>query len=392
MIDLAYTNWNKRGIYLHIPFCEHICSYCDFFVDKNINQIDEYVNLLIKEIEIDNKINQEIEICSLYFGGGTPSLLTPIQFDKILNSINSRFTISCNCEISIESNPTSLSPDKLLEYKSLGINRISCGVQSFNKHELGVLKRNHSPKKAIKALEEIKRAGIDNVNLDIIFSIPGQTLNTLKKTLDIAIGLGTTHFSAYSLIFEENTPLYKRWKQGKIIKVEDEQDAYFYEFVIDYLLEHGFQQYEVSNFAKDKQVCHHNLHSWNSGEYYAYGVSSHGYIDGIRYSNHRNLKLYNDSIQKSKLPVGKSEILSEAEKLEEFIFLAIRANGIDLKEFENRFKIDLVSKLSNTIKALNEKCLIKIENGRLYLTKQGYKICDSITFKLIDELQKRDKH
>jgi len=384
---------NEYGLYIHIPFCERICSYCDFFVDKDISQIDKYVSYLVQEIEIFTKDLVEKPILkSIYFGGGTPSLLSPEQFKIILDKIDKVFAWQNDIEISIESNPNSLSLENLIAYRQLGINRLSVGVQSFNKQELGVMKRNHSPKRAIKALQDIQKAGFDNYNLDIIFSVPNQTLESLEETLKTALNLNTTHFSAYSLIYEEGTPLYKKWKQGLLGKKSDDEDAEMYSFVIDYLTKNGFEQYEVSNFAKDGKYCKHNLWSWHSGEYFAFGVSSHGYLSSVRFKNFRNLNSYYKSIEAKELPREASENLTKQDKLEEFIFLSLRADGTDIAEFKKNFGFDIAELLKDELKTFFTQDLIILKNSRLSLTKKGYLLCDSITFKIISDLTRKIKH
>lgn len=384
---------NEYGLYIHIPFCERICSYCDFFVDKDVSQIDKYVSYLVREIELFTKdLTEKPKLKSIYFGGGTPSLLSPTQFETILSLLASRFNWLEDIEISIESNPNSLNLENLINYRKLGINRLSVGVQSFNKQELGVMKRNHSPKRAIKALNDIQKAGFDNYNLDIIFSVPNQTLATLEETLKIALDLNTTHFSAYSLIYEEGTPLYKKWKQGLLSKKSDDEDAEMYSFVIDYLKQNGFEQYEVSNFAKDGKYCKHNLWSWHSGEYFAFGVSSHGYLNDVRFKNFRNLNNYYKSIDAKELPREGFELLTNQDKLEEFIFLSLRADGTDIAEFKKVFGFDIAELLKDELKTFFEKDLIIIKNSRLSLTKKGYLLCDSITFKIISDLTRKIKH
>jgi len=382
------------GLYIHIPFCTKICHYCDFFVDKNVNNIDKYVNYLCKEIdlfflsELNYKKYYKSELSSIYIGGGTPSLLSPNQLEKIVNKLNEKYLLSENLEFSFESNPGSITYDNLISYRQLGVNRISIGVQSFNKQELGFLKRSHSPRGAIKAIENAHKSGFDNINLDLIFSIPEQTLESWQYNLDMALSLNTHHISAYSLMYEKGTPLYKDWKSGKVQKVSDDTDAKYYEYTINRNAENGFEQYEVSNFAKDKKYCKHNLAAWNSGEYFAFGVSSHGNLGDYRFNNFSNLNKYYEKIDENLLPIEKNTQHNELARLNERIFLSIRATGLDLSRLQNDYSITLAqieTLFLNTkiAKLINDGYIIQEnikENNIISLTNKGYAICDSITF------------
>jgi oxygen-independent coproporphyrinogen-3 oxidase len=382
------------GLYIHIPFCTKICHYCDFFVDKNVGNIDKYVDYLCKEIDLFfmNETNysqyNKSNLDTIYIGGGTPSLLSPTQLEKITTKIRSYYTLSENLEFSFESNPGSITLENLIEYRNLGVNRISIGVQSFIKRELGFLKRSHSPKGAIKAIENAHKAGFDNINLDMIFSIPEQSLESWKYNLDMTLSLGTNHISAYSLMYEKGTPLYNDWQKGKVTKVSDDDDAKFYLYTIERNAENGFEQYEVSNFAREQKYCKHNLGAWQSGEYFAFGVSSHGNLGNYRFNNFSNLNKYYELLDSNKLPLENNIFHTNLERFTERIFLAIRANGLDLSKLQKDYNLkseDIKTIFKNPkVKSLIENSYLIYRNNSLSLTGKGYAICDSITFLLTE--------
>ncbi|GAB5464604.1 MAG: radical SAM family heme chaperone HemW [Candidatus Kapaibacteriales bacterium] len=381
---------SSRGIYIHIPFCEKICSYCDYFVVKGKDGIDGYLDSLLKEINLTATLEEEVvtgsEITSIYIGGGTPSLLSGDQMQKIIDLLRKSFQISDSAEITTESNPNSLDKEKLKQYKDIGINRISIGVQSFVKKELGLLTRNHSPKRAESAITEALEAGIESVNLDIIFSNPWQTLESLTHTLEKGISLGTNHFSAYSLIYEPDTPLFKKWKSGIVTKHDDDTDASFYEAVQDVLSMNSFTQYEVSNFSKEGNECRHNLHAWHGGEYFAFGASAHGYLNGRRFSKPRDIQKWQSYLSRDLLPIENTEVINLKERKEEMIFLPIRADGFSIKDYIHAIGVEPPAALINKLDDFSDKGMIKNENHRYKLTSKGYRVCDSITIDLINSL------
>lgn len=382
-----------RGIYIHIPFCSKICSYCDYFVVAGAKGIEDYIRRLKIEIDLwcesERSAVSESEIISIYIGGGTPSLLSVEQLEEIVSHLKSYFSFSSTIEISMESNPASLSKEKLQGIRDIGFNRISIGVQSLIKRELGILTRNHSPMRAEKIIAEAVGAGFDSVNLDIIFAIPDQTDESLRYTLEKALDLGTDHFSAYSLIYEPGTPLYKQWKEGRINRPSEEEDASFYSHVQERLIAAGLNQYEVSNFAREGKECRHNLHAWHAGEYFAFGVSSHGYLLEKRFSNHRDIARWAEDVDKGKLPLATSEVLTKEQILEENIFLPIRADGLSEQRFKRNtglelpesFKIEFAKWAAKGFGSIHEK-----DGGeRIYkLSPRGYIFCDTITYELLN--------
>lgn len=374
------------GVYLHFPYCKNICSYCDFVVDKNLDQIDSYVNALLLEIEITSKKyydNYKYYISTVYIGGGTPSLLSPAQMSLIINKLNDCLDLSKVKEISMESNPGSLDLLKMKEYKAIGINRISIGVQSFIKKELGLLKRNHSPNNAIKAIKEAKEVGFDSVNFDLIFSLPNQNPSDWLSNLEKAVELNPDHLSCYNLTYEVGTPLYEKLKKGLITQNNEDSDSNIYLQTAEVLERYGYNHYEVSNYAKQGHECLHNLEIWRNGEYLGFGVGAHWYIEGVRYENSKLINKYISNIESGVEIERKVKTLVNNDIIEEYIILGLRAEGINLEYLRRKYNITS-NILENIIvkKMLDEK-YIEADKINIKLTNRGYLIADSITYQFI---------
>jgi oxygen-independent coproporphyrinogen III oxidase len=391
------------GIYLHIPFCVSKCHYCDFYseeiipvrkhnlptaANRNPNNIAEFTEHILKEIELRTAHYQfDKPVTSIFFGGGTPSLLTSIQIDRILNSLSDRFTFTDDIEITMECNPGTTSNEKLRNYRESGVNRLSFGAQSFIAEELNFLQRIHSASQITNSIEWARAAGFSNVSLDLMFSLPGQTENSLHYSLNEAIKLQPDHISAYSLIYEPETPLYDDLMAGKVVKLPDDDDAKLYDITKTELLNAGYIQYEVSNFARTSDLlCRHNLTYWSGDEYVAFGPSAHGYIYGKRYWNYRDNVRYFDMIGNDNLPVEGEETISREQKLTEIIFLGLRATGIDLRRIKQEFGIDLLGLNKALIDELVYTGDLVLNDNKLSLTSKGYSICDEIALRLVGNL------
>ncbi|MDA3844462.1 MAG: radical SAM family heme chaperone HemW, partial [Candidatus Kapabacteria bacterium] len=331
------------AVYIHYPFCTRKCFYCDFYSVNAPTTQSDYIDILCREIEMRCSGLGRPLLSSLFVGGGTPSLMSGKDMEKIMNALHSNFTFDEEAELSMESNPASLDLQNLIDYRSAGINRLSIGIQSFIADELIFLQRLHSPNEAEAAFEAARKAGFDNINIDLMFSVPGQTRDTLKYSLEKAIRIAPEHISAYSLIYEQGTPLYKAAEAGTISRVDDDNDAENYELVIDTLTDAGYRQYEVSNFAQPGKECRHNLKYWSGDEYFAFGPAAHGYLNNTRYANIRNLTEYTKMISNTKFPTDSSEILTTENKLAEAIFLGLRSGGLTWQKFREQFDIDIKS-------------------------------------------------
>ncbi len=395
------------GIYLHIPFCIKKCFYCDFYSlesqsvsnlskiksELNVPLDEDMLNLFLSALHNEIKIRtiynpDKIKVDTIFLGGGTPSLLSINQIRSLFLSLKEFFNFNENCEITIECNPGTLTPNKLEVYKELNINRLSLGVQSFIPEELHFLQRIHTSKDVLQSFKLARDFGFDNISFDFIFSIPGQTKDNLIYTLTKACELMPDHISAYSLIFERGTPLYNEMKKGKIKPVNEDIDSEYYETVIDFLAKMGYDQYEVSNFARNGKKCKHNLKYWHNEEYLAFGPSAHGFYQNIRYKNKRSLKSYINLLKSNKLPTDTEEYQTEKLKITDSIFLGLRSDGIDLKKIFSFHNLDLKQLIKDELEFYQQNDLIKINEDKISLTKNGYKICDSITLEIISKVER----
>lgn len=376
------------GIYLHIPFCEKKCIYCDFYSITNKSNIDQFINALKNEILLFLKANPEIDrkIETIYFGGGTPSLLEPKHIAEVVEIIYNNFDLSSLCEFTIECNPGTDFIRKLPEYKSIGINRISIGVQSLNESELKFLGRIHTSNEATRSIESALDF-FENVSVDIIFSIPNQTEKSLLNTLKYLLEFDLKHISAYSLIYEEGTPLFNQLQKGKVFPQNENEDYELYRTIQSFLLNRGFEQYEVSNYAKQGFKSLHNLGYWQHKEYYGFGPSAHSFYQSKRVWNVRNLKQYLAFLQNHHLPIEGSEILDEEKKMLEKIMLGLRSEGICLQKFKEDFDVDIQCELNEVLQEWIALGFAKIENGFLKLTPNGYFVCDKLTVDLTEKVE-----
>ncbi len=375
------------GLYLHIPFCIHKCFYCDFYSVEQLEKMDKFVDDLAAEIKLRTNADKKIPTYSVFIGGGTPSLLKPFHLEKIGEVLHERFDIPERTEWTMECNPGEMAADSLKAAQDIGVNRLSIGVQSFNEEELKFLERIHSSAQADKAVELARSLDFDNISIDFISSIPGQTKEKLEHTLERVIALQPEHISSYSLIYEEGTPLYKSWKAGKISKIDEDADADLYLQNVRKLNEAGFEQYEVSNFAKEGKKCRHNINYWKGGEYYAFGPSAHGFLDGVRFWNTRSIGKYSEMIADRQSPVEDSEKLTTLQKMTERVILGLRSDGIDLEHFRREFGPDINKILGKEIEDMKKEGLIKFNGNSIKLTVEGYLINDGICVTFIRNLE-----
>jgi oxygen-independent coproporphyrinogen-3 oxidase len=378
------------GIYIHFPYCVHKCSYCDFYSIENLNSRNKFSELLCKEIELRAELyGSKIPANTLFFGGGTPSLMKPHHIERIFETLHKFIDFAPDTEMTMECNPGTIDIKHMKVYKELGINRISFGVQSFIERDLKFLERIHSPNDVFKAVETAREVGFDNISIDLMFALPNQTSEDWKFNLEKALELNTQHISAYSLIYEPGTPLYEEYIKGKITPQDEDSDTELYELTEDFLSNSGFKQYEISNFAKDGYKCRHNLKYWDSGEYFGFGPSAHGYLNGKRYWNFRSNDKYFQLLQESTLPTEASEILTFKQQAFEAIYLGLRAEGLDKNKYFNKFGIDIFKENEKLINLMSKNNLLYINDDVLRLTNKGYFVSDNITIefsKCIDNL------
>jgi len=373
----------ETAIYIHIPFCDHKCIYCDFYSIINYENVTNYLSALKREISNYAHIYSENrEVISIFFGGGTPSLMEAGYIGEIIEEIRANFSISRNAEITLETNPGTVNKKKLSEFKNSGINRVSVGIQSFDEEELKFLTRIHDSKTAKQTLYDAKEAGFDNLSLDLIFNLPNQTKEKWKKNLEEAVALPIKHISAYSLILERGTILNKMVLDGKVKLQDIDHDADLYEQTIDYLTMQGFQQYEVSNFAKPGFQCAHNNAYWHYKEYLSFGTSAHSFANGKRWWNLSSTRFYIEAINKKGNAVASEELLTKEQMLDEYVMLSLRSQGIIKSELIKLFGNEWFGKNNTMLQQLISKKMI-IDKGEMFsFTPKGYALCDEILSKL----------
>ncbi|MEJ5172918.1 MAG: radical SAM family heme chaperone HemW [Hydrogenothermaceae bacterium] len=363
-----------NGVYIHIPFCSLKCPYCDFtsFISFDENIKRKYVNTLLKEVELYSHFDYSIE--TIYFGGGTPTTLDPYLLGEVIEFITKRYRVSSNLEITVESNPNNYSLSDFKVLKAYGVNRISFGNQSFLIKNLKTLGRDHTPINTLKSIENVYNAGIENINLDLIYGIPGQSLRDLEKDLQIYTDLPVKHISAYMLTAYEDTPFGMLVNRGEIELPEDDLLYRMFKLIDTFLEDRGFERYELSNWAKSGFSCKHNLFYWTHREFLGVGVSAWSFVDNVRFGNTKNINQYIQMVEKGLKPVVNKEVLDDEKMREEKIFLGLRLKeGVDIELIKN---VDLLSVfVSEGYGEINE--------GKLSLTPKGIMVINYITSKLI---------
>lgn len=361
-----------ESAYIHIPFCEHICYYCDFNkVFLKGQPVDDYVDKLVEEMKYTIANNPTNQLKTIFVGGGTPTVLNENQLKKLCEGIRTNLPFE-DGEFTFEANPGDLSEDKLRILKEYGVNRLSFGVQSFNDELLKKIGRTHTSKEVYQTVHKAQSAGFTNISIDLIYSLPGQTEEDFKDTLSKAFQLELPHYSSYSLIVEPKTIFYNLMKKGKLHLPSEESEANMYSLLMDEMGKHGYEQYEISNFSKPGYESRHNLVYWNNEEYYGFGAGAHGYVDGTRQSNIGPIKKYIEKIQDKQLPIFETNVLTPAEMMEEHMFLGLRKNeGISISQFNNRFDKPLLTVFEKPIKEMIEKGWLEIVEGYVRLTKAG---------------------
>lgn len=361
------------GAYLHIPFCSHICYYCDFnkvFIEGQ--PVDEYLHYLRQEMQQRLQADPVDHLDTLYIGGGTPTALSTAQLDTLLQSVRDTLPFDQG-EFTVEANPNDfLTMDKLQVLKNYGVNRLSIGVQSFDDEILKKIGRTHTRADVHQALANVAQAGFDNVSIDLIFRLPGQDLANFKRSLDEALALELPHYATYSLILEKKTIFYNQMRQGRLFLPSQDVEADMYDLAIDRLQQAGRQQYEISNFAKPGFQSQHNLLYWRNEHYYGFGAGAHGYLGRQRYQNNGPIQQYLAPLRAGRLPVFQRRVLSLSEQIEEELFLGLRKReGISPAHFHQKFHVHLTDVYGQTIPELIQAGLMEQVGERLTLTKKG---------------------
>ena len=375
---LNLSTLGDMGLYVHIPFCKQKCMYCDFPAYQNLQDYYEtYIYALVQEIDLwisEHPESKERPIDTIYFGGGTPTELSIQQIKMILDKIKSTFTITDDCHMTIESNPGEVDLRYLTKLVQLGFNRISFGVQTFDDKALTMLHRSHNGEKAKEAVYDAKEAGFADINIDLIYGLPRQSLDDIKRNLTIVEELPINHISTYGLQVEVGTYLYHLVQKNLISIPSESIDEAMYDTMMEGLKELGFERYEISNFSKDNFYSRHNLKYWHYVDYLGFGAGAHSFYNGVRRSNNRNVMPYIQSVDRYVMPTIDTETITLERAQEDFCFLALRTKwGLDEQKFEDTFGVSVYDLFGTTLEDLVSKGLLEYQNGSYHLTAKGAK-------------------
>jgi len=369
----------KLGIYVHIPFCTQKCGYCDFYSLK-WNEIQEnmYIQAAINEIKSHSALSGKFAVDSIYIGGGTPSIINPMHMDDIINTIKSIFTVEKDCEISMEANPNSLAGN-LASYREIGINRLSMGIQSLNDDILKKIGRIHNSKEALEAIDRAKSFGFENINGDVMFNIPGQTIDDIDNTINELIKKDVKHISFYSLKLEKGTPMYASEKNKEIIMPDEDCEREMYYSGRNIMEKHNLMQYEISNFAMKDYECRHNLKYWNQEEYIGIGPSAHSFLGNMRFSNPSDITEYILSGEDEIFDRNILEFMNEGDMIFEYIMLRLRlTEGLKFMDFKSKFSVDFREEYAAQIEHLTKNDLAEADHEAIRLTKRGMDISNYV--------------
>ena len=381
-----------RSLYIHVPFCAHKCEYCAFYsAPAGGDQIQRYVDALIRELEL---IAPDCQPDTLFFGGGTPSMLSLKQWERILETLR-RLGLDHPGEWSVECNPATVSIEKARLLRDAGVNRISMGVQSFNESLLERLGRIHSRDQVYRSYDILRSAGFQNVNIDLMFAIPTQSMDLWKSTVEEALQLGTEHLSCYEVIYEDDTPLYQQLKAGQF-DVDEDLACDMYDFLVDRLAEGGFRQYEIANFARDQATrlasgaapnpipglpayaCRHNVTYWRGNDSYGLGPSASEFVRGVRSRNWANTNLYCEQLERGRRAKEFAEALPPLARAGELAAFGLRMNaGWPLAEFHERSGLDLREEWGREIQDLVQRGWGELVENHFRLTRQGLRFADT---------------
>lgn len=373
------------SLYFHIPFCARKCAYCDFLSFEHKNDlIKSYLIALRQEIVSYEELLQNYEIKTIYIGGGTPSLMTEVQTENIMEQINKSFHIASSAEITIECNPGTLTKEKLLSYKALGINRISIGLQSTEDEELKSLGRIHTLKEFESNFHTMREIGYDNINVDMIFGLPNQTIKSWRKSLEYIKALDPEHISLYGLIIEEGTAFHKRFVQNQSPLPNEEEERQMYWEAHRELIDVGYCHYEISNYSKENYMSRHNTVYWTMEEYIGMGLGASSYFQGMRKDNLRDLQKYIHIGGDLKKLHAQVHPVTVKEKKEEFLFLGLRLlKGIDRRIYKKMFSEEIEKSYGDSLDELAKEGLIQNKDSFIFLTKKGIDLSNYVFTKFL---------
>lgn len=368
--------------YVHIPFCTQICYYCDFSKVFIKNQpVDAYLQALIREF----RSYDITELRTLYIGGGTPTSISAVQLDYLLTELSRDLNLNTLEEFTIEANPGDLTVDKIEVLQKSAVNRVSLGVQTFNDKHLKRIGRSHNEVQIYSTIDALKTAGFQNISIDLIYALPGQTMDDVRSNVAKALSLNIPHLSLYSLILEHHTVFMNKMRRGKLHLPTEDLEAEMFEYIISEMERNGFEHYEISNFTKPGFESRHNLMYWDNVEYYGVGAGASGYLDGIRYRNRGPIQHYLKDVSEGNARLSE-EVLSKNEMMEEELFLGLRKKkGVSIGKFEQKFGTSFEKRYGQIVQELQSDGLLKENNGFIQMTKKGLFLGDTVAEKFIVE-------
>jgi len=373
------------GIYIHIPFCKYKCNYCNFYSLASTRYMDQLTDAIISELEQRKSYLENQNVETIYFGGGTPSIIEPGDIEKIINAIFKHFIVETDTEITLEANPDDLTPAKLIAFKKAGINRLSIGIQSFRQEDLDFLSRTHSSLQVTQCISDSQQSGFHNLSIDLIYGIPTLTDKGWGENLEKAFSLGIPHISAYSLTVENKTPLEFMIRKGKMKPVDENLSLSHYQILCRMMQEHGYEHYEVSNFCLPGAYSRHNTAYWHGKSYLGSGPSAHSYNGISRSWNVSNLSKYIETAA-SGMVEAEQELLSHITQLNEYIMTSLRTMwGCDLVEVKRKFGIERAEELLLDAFTFIEQKQMIYQQGKLILTPEGLLFADGISARLFGE-------
>ncbi|MGL4800542.1 MAG: radical SAM family heme chaperone HemW [Cellulosilyticaceae bacterium] len=370
----------KIGLYVHIPFCKSKCYYCDFLSFPKMDQTEAYVEALVKELANYGKtIAGAHTISSIFIGGGTPTVLSPFLLQKLCVAIKESFVLEENYEWTIEANPGTVTKDHAEVMVKSGVNRVSIGLQACQNTLLKSIGRIHQKEDWEKTLVILREAGMTNINTDLMFGLPNQSVADWKETLQEAVAKEIPHLSAYSLIIEEGTTFFERYENNELVLPTEDEEREMYSYVKSYLKDHGYEQYEISNWAKKEKRCKHNILYWQQESYIGAGLGAHSYMEGVRYHNTTDMAAYLKSEGDVDLLVVEKELITERMAMEEFMFLGLRMmEGVKGKDFAARFGCDMFEIYGDTLDKWIKEKILAYANDSLYLTERGVELSNQV--------------
>ena len=371
------------GIYIHVPFCVKRCRYCDFYSQTDLSLCDVFADALIREIELASDPGP---VDSLYFGGGTPSLLDPTQIERIILSVRARFAISPDPEITLEANPGTVDEQRLHDFRAAGVNRLNLGIQSFDDDNLSFLGRIHTAVEASRAVEAARAAGFSNLGLDLIYGLPGQTATTLQSDLEKAAAFNPEHLSCYLLTYERGTPLDRAREQGRVAPLPESETADLFLLNRERLEAAGYTQYEISNFARaDHYRSRHNCKYWTFAPYIGLGPAAHSFLAPVRHWNYRDLGTYLANLDKGRLPIKTKEALTVNQQMIEAVYLGLRqTRGIPIADFNQRFSVEFKTLFEAVMSDPLLDKLLERDTDFCWLTPEGMLVMDTVVGRFVE--------